>query len=307
MPLPRAFREALPIRVFMKLHEVTKKTFISWYAHDPFTQSAAAAYFALFSMPGLLIIIMAIAALFFEPQQVEAEVLGNIRDVIGENATRALVKIIEQTQTDNRGFWAMLVGGATLLWGAARLFVQLQRSLNNIWEMRVKKTARIVTFLKTRATAFGVILMIGFLLLVSLAITALLTLLGDWLAAHFSPALLTTVQIINAGISYLIIAVLFALIFKILPDAKVKWRSAFYGGIFSALLFTIGEHALTYYFKAAEPQSAFGAAGSIILLMMWVSYSCLILLLGAEFAKVYGEEKEGRKAETTEISERIDY
>lgn len=278
--------------------------FKNWLGDDPLTQSAATAYYAIFSLPGLLIIVMALAAIFFDQQRVEEEVLGHISQMLGQDAARRVDQIVSNTQHDSRDFWAMITGIATLLFGATGLFVQLQRSLNRIWEVEVKKSIGWKLFLKRRLISFGMILVIGFLLLISLSLTTVITLLGEWLSAQFSPDFAVILTTINIAFSFLTILILFALIFKILPNAQVEWRVAFLGGALSTVLFTFGQYALNYYFEWAQPQSGFGAAGSVILLMLWVSYSCMILMIGAEFAKICSEEMTGRKTKPDDLSKK---
>lgn len=280
------------------------KTFKSWLSHDPFTQSAATAYYAIFSIPGLLIIVMTVAGLFIEQAQVEEEIMMQMTDLLGQDTADTVNKIVEKTQLDAANIWTMLMGLATMLFGATGLFVQLQRSLNHIWEVKVKKSSGLLRFLRVRITSLGLIIVIGFLLLTSLMLTTILTMLGDWLQSIVPDILMQGMVMLNIGLSLFITIVLFTLIFKILPDAKVQLRYAFYGGVLSTFLFKAGEFALNYYFKIAEPQSAFGAAGSMILLMIWVFYSCLTVLVGAEFAKTYAEEVSGKKAEPTDIAKK---
>jgi len=283
---------------------ILKKSLGNWLSDDPFTQSAAAAYYAIFALPGLLIIVMAMAAFVFDQNQVEEVVLGHISNILGAQTAQSVDQIVTETQQGDRDVWAMIAGAVTLLFGATGLFAQLQRSLNRIWEVEIKKSTGWMAFLKSRITSFSLILVIGFLLLISLSLTAIMTMLGEWLSAQFSPSLALTLSSLNMVFSFLTITALFTFIFKILPDAIVFWRDAFWGGALSTFLFIIGEYALNYYFALAEPQSSFGAAGSIILLMLWVSYSCMILLIGAEFAKTHAQEKYGRKAQASPIAKK---
>ena len=277
----------------------------NWLHDDPFTQSAAAAYYAIFSLPGLMIIIMALAALFFDQEQIETQVLNDISNTLGANTADSIEQIVESTQQEDRDRWAMIIGLATLFFGATGLFVQLQRSLNHIWEVEVKKSTELWDFLKSRLISFGLILVIGFLLLISLTITTALTVFGEWVASHFSPKWAFMLAFLNFGLSLLTITTLFTLIFKILPDAKVQWSVAFLGGALSAVLFTIGQYMMNFYFEWVEPQSSFGAAGSIILLMIWVFYSCMILTIGAEFSRTYAiETNNGRKTPPDDIAKR---
>ena len=280
------------------------KTIQNWLSDDPFTQSAAAAYYAIFSLPGLLIIVMAVAAVFFDQQRVETEILGYIGNILGRDVSLSIKKIVEETQQRDRDLWAMIAGVATLIFGATGLFAQLQRSLNYIWGVELSQKAGWWVFLKSRLISFGLILIVGFLLLISLSFTAFFTIFSDWFATQFSPDWAQGLLIFNTAFSFCIIVILFALIFKILPDTHVDWDVAFYGGVISAILFSIGEYALNFYFKVAEPASSFGAAGSIILVMLWVSYSCLILLIGAEFSRTYTQEDKAREIRTGGVTKK---
>jgi len=283
---------------------ILNKSLKNWLYDDPFTQSAAAAYYAIFALPGLLIIIMAIAAFFFEQKHVEAEVLGHISNILGAKTADSVDQIVHETQRNDRDIWAMIDGVITLIFGATGLFAQLQRSLNIIWEVEIKKSTCWKSFLKSRLLSFSLILIIGFLLLVSLSLTTALTIFGEWLSVQFSREVAIILLLLNVALSFFMVTALFTLIFKILPDAKVHWRVALLGGALSSVLFTLGEYALNYYFEWAEPHSSFGAAGSVILLMLWVSYSCMILLIGAEFAKTYAQEARGYKAKATDIAKK---
>jgi membrane protein len=285
--------------------KIIKQTLRSWLSNDPFSQSAAVAYYATFSLPGLLIIIMGIAAIFFDQKSVEREVLGHIQNMLGVDAARSVGKIVDETQRNDRDVWAMVIGGFTLLFGATGLFAQLQKSLNFIWKVEVRKNVGFLKFIKHRATAFGIVVAIGFLLMVSLSVNAALSALGDWLETQIPAYWLFGLYALNMAVSYFIISFLFALIFKVLPDVRVKWKFSLVGGVFSATLFSIGEYGLNLYFKLAEPQSAFGAAGSVVLLMLWVSYSCLILLLGAEFTKACSLEYDS-KVKPSEIAKKTE-
>lgn len=280
------------------------KSLKNWFADDPFTQGAAAAYYAIFSFPGLLIITMSVAAFAFDQQQVETQVVGKLSQMLGSETAQDLNEIAQETQRKDRDVWALIIGLLTLSFGATGLFAHLQRALNQIFEVEVKNSAGIWLFIKSRLISFGVVLMLGFLLLISLSMTAVINLLSDWVAAQFSPEFSIAILAVNILISFFLTILLFALIYRILPDARLAWRSAFMGGVVAAVFFKIGEQALTVYFELAEPQSSFGAAGSLVLLMLWVSYSCMILLLGAEFAKVHEQVKHGKAVKPSDIAKK---
>lgn len=265
------------------------KTARRWYDDDPFTLSASVAYYAVFSLPGLLIVVMAVASLAFERQEVENAVLGHIRALLGDNIARGMDGIVHETQQDGRDFWAFIIGILTLLFGATGLFAQIQKALNIIWEVEVRANASLWNFLRTRATSLGIVVSLGFLLLISLLATALLSILNEWLMIQLPHFFVYVFYLLDIGMSFVVGLFIFTMIFKILPDANIGWRPAIAGGTVSTLLFLLGEYAITFYFETVEPASAFGAAGSIILLMLWASYSCLLLLFGAQFGKTYSE------------------
>jgi len=282
------------------------KSFKNWFSNDPFMHGAAAAYYAIFSFPGLLIITTAIAAFAFDQQQVETQVMSKISQMLGTETAQNINEVVQETQRKNRDIWALIIGLLTLFFGATGLFAQLQTSLNNIFEVKVKETAGAWSFVKTRLISFGVILMLGLLLLMSLSLTALVTLLNEWIAFKISTVFSLGIFAINVLISFFIVTALFTLIYKILPDAKLAWRSAFAGAIVATLFFKIGEHVLNLYFELAEPESSFGAAGSLVLLMLWVSYSCMILFMGAEFAKEYQKAKYSQGIEPIKIAKKVE-
>lgn len=281
-----------------------KQAFQSWMDHDPFSQSAAAAYYAILSLPGLLMIVITIAAIFFDQQSVENEVLSQVRSILGWEVAESIDQIVEKAQTKDKDIWAMLIGIATLLFGATGLFVHLQHALNHIWDVEVKKSIGFLKFLQDRATSFGIILAVGFLLMISLVLTSLLSAMSEWIAVRFDEYFLYSFVMLDVLLSFLISTLLFTLILRVLPDAQVRWKEAFFGGALSASLFTIGEYLINIYFQLAEPQSTFGTAGSIILIMLWISYSCMILLLGGEFTKIYAENIHGRTVKPTAIAKK---
>jgi membrane protein len=255
-------------------------------------------------MPGLLISMVALASLVFDRHTIETEIIHHMQAVMGRDSSALLEKIITGAQREDQGGMAMVVGILTLLFGAMGLFVQLQHALNHIWEVEVKKRSGLWLFIKNRATAFGVMASIGFLLLISLTVTALLNALSDRLLLYIPVYMVMLFYVMDFLLSLGIISLLFSVIFKILPDIRLEWRFALLGGLVSALLFKAGEYALGIYFGMAAPESAFGAAGSIVLLMIWVFYSCLILLFGAELTKTYALSRR-RHVRPSEIAKKV--
>ncbi len=280
----------------MKLLKITKNTYKEWMAKDPFRQSAIIAYYSIFSLPGLFVLIITLAGFFFGKEVVNEHVFNQITSSLGEDSSRQIQEIIksQQSETQETSIWGTIVGIATLLLGATGVFAQFQKTLNIIWEVEPDTSkSGFLQLLKVRLFSFGLILSIAFLLMVSLLVTTMLTAFGDWLASKFSETLLVVLQVMNFAISLGILTLLFALMLKIFPDAKIRWKDVWVGSFVTALLFTLGKFALSLYFGKANPASVFGAAGSIILILLWVSYSSMIVFFGAEFTRQYTLEYTG--------------
>lgn len=289
-----------------------KETFVTfkvaakkWWDRDPFRQSAIIAYYAIFSLTALLVIVISSAGLVFGKEAVSGEISTQIAGIMGNEAAKQVEGMIAKTGPVQDSIVASVLGIITLLVGTTGVFAQLQTSLNLIWGVEPKPTAGYGKLLKDRLFSFGLIVSIGFLLLVSLVVSSALAVLSGWIKGHFPDYLLILVHILNFVVSFGVITVLFALMFKILPDAKVQWHDVWIGAIATSFLFTIGKFGLALYFGKTAPGSSYGAAGSIILILLWVSYSCMILFLGAEFTKHYSERK-GKKIEPAENAQPIE-
>nr|WP_294861040.1 YihY/virulence factor BrkB family protein [uncultured Fluviicola sp.] len=272
---------------FSGLWSITKITAKEWLKADPFRQSAVVAYYAVFSIPALLVIVIAIAGLVFGQDAVRGEISDQIKGALGNDTAETIENIIAKVSEQKTSVIATIIGVGTLILGSTGVFTELQTSLNQIWEVQVVAKKKWLRSLKTKLFSFGLVLSLGFLMLVSLLLTTCLEALGGMIENRlpdFMPFLLKTV---NFALSFGVITVLFALIFKILPDAKIRLRDVWIGAMVTSLLFILGKFALGIYFAKANPGSAYGAAGSIVLVMLWVSYSCMILFFGAEFTKQY--------------------
>jgi membrane protein len=287
---------------FKDLWDVTKKTAVAWNKADPFRQSAVIAYYAIFSIPALLVIIIACAGLAFGREAVQGQISGQVGTTMGDETAKQVEEIIANASEKKSSIIATIISVVTLILGATAVFTQLQVSLDQIWEVKITAKKMWLKTLKDRLLSFGLIISIAFLLLVSLLLTTFLAAFGDWIEAHLPDFMLYVFFLINFIISFGVITVLFALMFKILPDAQIRWRDVWIGAMVTALLFILGKFLMGIYFAKAEPGSTYGAAGSIILIMLWVSYSCMIVFFGAEFTKQYtthfgGELKPKRGAE----------
>ena len=278
---------------FKDILSVFKTAYSEWNAKDPFRQSAVIAYYSIFSIPGLLVLIIAIAGYFFGNENVNQNLIDQIGSTIGQESAIQIKEMLENSTREKSTVWGSIIGISILLLGATGVFVELQKTLNMIWNVKLKAQNSYWLMLKSRLFSFGLILSIAFLLTISLVITTALVAMGNWIKVDASQILLSIFEILNFVISLIIISLLFAMIFKILPDAKIHWKHVWLGALVTGILFTIGKTALSYYFGKAQPASVYGAAGSIILILLWVSYSSMILFFGAEFTAAYAKKYSG--------------
>ena len=279
----------------LKLFDISKTAFKEWKAKDPVKESAVIAYYSIFSLPGLFVVIVVVAVFFFGPDAVNNQLANQISASLGKDTAQQIQNIIAQQIEGGKTWWAAIIGTGTLLLGATGVFVQFQKSLNTIWEVKADQTkSGIWALIKVRLFSFGLILSIAFLLIVSLLVSTLLSAFGNWLSNQFSPSLVVILRIINFFTSIAILTVLFALMLKIFPDAKVKWKDIWIGSFITAILFDIGKFGLSLYFGKAHPGSVYGASGSIILILIWVSFSSMIVLYGAEFTREYSNTHTGK-------------
>ena len=285
------------------IFSMLKATYFEWNEDEPFRQSAVIAYYSIFSLPALLIIIINAVGLIYGEEAVQGEISTQIGSLVGDEAAKQVEEIIASTSEQGNNFFAIVIGIGTLLFGATGVFYQLQQSLNKVWEVELKPDAGYAKLAIDRATSLGVILAIGFLLLTFLVLTTILSALGDWIERQLPDFMLYLFQAVNFLVPFAVITLLFALIYKVLPDVKISWRAVWVGAAVTALLFSIGKSAIGFYFGQSDPASAFGAAGSIILILLWVNYSALIVLFGAEFTQVYAR-RYGERIEPNSYAQR---
>jgi membrane protein len=291
------------VRVSVRnIFAISKTAFKQWYDKDPFRESAVIAYYSIFSLPGLLVVIITLAGFIFGRDAVNNNVARQITNTLGADTAEQIQNMIIKASVSNNSVWATIIGVATIIVGATGVFAQFQKSLNTIWEVKTDPSkSGLWRIVRVRLFSFGMIVSIAFILLVSLVISALLSAFGNWLSGHFSDTFVVLLQVVNVIISLNILAVLFALMFKIFPDAKIKWRHVWIGAFVTAFLFEIGKYGLGLYFGKANPASGYGTAGSIILILLWVSYSSMIVFYGAEFTHAYATMFSG-KVPPTEIA-----
>ncbi|MDR6302164.1 YihY/virulence factor BrkB family protein [Mesonia maritima] len=263
-----------------------KKTYEQWMLNNPFEQSAVIAYYTFFSLPSLLVIVVAIAGYFFGQEDVRYKITNEINSLIGNDTAKAIEGMITNAMVEQESTFAIIMGIAVLLFGATGAFFQLKKAMNRIWSVRVKKES-IKRILLDRVISFGMILVIGLMLLISLVLSALITYLSEYLE-QYAPGLTSiTIEILNFLLSYVFIGALFASVFKLLPDINVRWKVTLVGASLTTLLFLIGKYALSFYFGQSEPTSVYGGASSVVLILLWVFYTCLIMFFGAEFTVQY--------------------
>ena len=271
------------IKTFFKL---LKRTYISWDKNEPYARSATIAYYALFSLPSLLIIVVSIAGYFFGTEAVQGRITGQIGEFIGQDAAMAIEKMIENAALSQDSTWAIIFGLAMLVFGATGVFFQLKVAMNNIWNIAAKET-NFLRMVLDRMISLGMIFVIGLLLLIALVISALMKVVADEVE-HFLPNITDfAVYISNFLLSFIFITTLFAMIFKLLPDIRIKLKTTYTGAALTAVLFLIGEFLISFYFGQSEPASVYGGASSVVLILLWVYYTCLILFFGAEFTVQY--------------------
>jgi membrane protein len=273
-----------------------KKTASEWMEDDAPSLGAALAYYTVFSLAPLLIIAIAIAGLVFGQEAAQGQIFEQLKSLLGEATGKAMQDLVQSANAKPAtGVAAALIGVVTLLFGASGVFGQLQTSLNAIWNVQPKPGRGILGIVQDRILSFGFILVVGFLLLVSLLLTAAIALVAQWLGGVF-PGTETLAHILNFVLSLALITLLFAMIFKFLPDAKIAWHDVWIGAFITALLFTIGKFALGLYLGKSSVASSYGVAGSLIVLLLWVYYSSQILFFGAEFTQVYANRFGSRVA-----------
>ena len=267
--------------------ELLKLTFTEWTNDNAFELSAALAFYTIFSIAPVLLIAVGVASFFLAPDAATNQIVGEMEKMIGVQGANAVRQVIESSRGFGKGVLAVSVGVVTLIMGATAVFGELQSALNQIWDVKAKPDRGVIlSFVVDRLRSFSIAVCVGFLLLVSLVISAVISGLQNYMN-NWLPGIPWVWQTANAVSSFLVIAVLFAMIYKFLPDVVISWKDVWIGAAVTALLFTAGKYLIGIYLGRTATTSAFGAAGSLVVLLFWVYYSALISFLGAEFTQVY--------------------
>jgi membrane protein len=267
--------------------ELLKLTVAEWTNDNAFELSAALAFYTIFSIAPVLLIAVGVASFFLAPGTATDQIVDEMDKMIGAQGANAVKQVIESSRGFGKGIWAVSVGVVTLITGATAVFGELQSALNQIWDVKAKPDrGMIMSFVVDRVRSFSIAICVGFMLLVSLVISAVISGLQNYMN-HWLPGIPWVWQTANIVSSFLVIAVLFAMIYKFLPDVVISWKDVWIGAAVTALLFSAGKYLIGIYLGRTATTSAFGAAGSLVVLLFWVYYSALISFLGAEFTQVY--------------------
>jgi len=253
------------------------------------TMSAALAYYTVFAMAPLLIMLISLASFFYGEDAINRRLFQEINGLVGNQAALQIQEIIRQISLQNNSAFAVILGVITLFIGATGVFIEMQESINQIWRVKAKPKKGWEKMLINRILSFSMIISLGFLLIVSLIINGLILALSDQLKQYFPDLTILVINIFNGGLTFIIISALFAIIFKFLPDVEIGWKDVRIGAFFTATLFFFGKLLIGIYIEKVGPGSAYGAAGSIIVMLVWVYYTSAILYFGAEFTQVYSE------------------
>lgn len=274
-------------RIMATTWKIFKQSVTEFLNDNCIKLSASLSYYTIFALGPMLIVIISFAGIFLGRDAVEGKLYDQIKALIGSAAALQVQNIIANLQHSQKSVTAAVIGIVLLVLGATGVFTEIQGSINYIWSIRAKPKKGWLKFLTNRLISFSLVISCGFILLVSLVINALMELLNEKLQLYFKSVTIIVFYILNLALIFAVITALFAIIFKVLPDATIKWKDAFVGASFTALLFMLGKFLISLYIGKSNVGLTYGAAGSIIVILVWVYYSSLILYFGAEFTKIY--------------------
>jgi membrane protein len=264
-----------------------KDSFSEFMEDNCMKLAAALSYYTIFSLAPLLLLVISIVSIFFGKEAFEGELYAQISGLVGSQASLQVQEIVKNAALTNKSTTAAAIGAVTLAIGATAVFAEIQDSINYIWSIKSKPKKSWLQYLKNRLLSFSVIITLGFLMIVSLGINAMVDLLSSRLERYFSEGSVILFSILNVALVLVIITALFTVIFKILPDGKVRWKECLVGAGFTAILFAVGKFGISFYLGQSDLGATYGASASIVILLTWIYYSSIILYFGAEFTKVY--------------------
>ncbi|UOG75169.1 YihY/virulence factor BrkB family protein [Hymenobacter tibetensis] len=274
---------------FSDILNTLKTTASEFISNNSFRHAAALSYYTIFSLPPLLIIVITAASSVYGAEAVTGQVYGQMKGLLGADSAKFLQDSIAEFTKQQKSGVAAIIGIGTLIFAATTFFVTLQESINDIWNLKVKPRNGIWQFVRDRLLSFGLILSVALLLLISFVISAVLSVFTGYLQQLLPEVTVVIIRLVDFALSLFITSLLFALIYRFLPDAIIRWRDVGIGAFITALLFLIGKYLIAFYIAESDPGSAFGAAGSAIVLLLWVNYSSLIIFFGAEFTQEFAD------------------
>jgi len=267
---------------------ILKEAALSWSRHKDSRQGAALAYYSVFSIGPVIVIAIAVAALFFGREAVNGQVAGAIKGMLGDTGANAVQAMLADADRPRQGLFATILGIGTLVFAAVGVVVQLKDALNTVWEVKESEAGGMWQFLRSYVASFAAVLALGFLLLTSMTVTALVAAFSQMVSAYVQEWIL---HLVSTLISFSVISLLFAMMFKWLPDAPVDWYDVWLGAVITAALFEFGKSAIGFYIGKQALSSTFGAAASIVVVLIWVYYSAQIVLMGAEITRAVAVHK----------------
>lgn len=270
---------------------IVRKTLSDWSDDNAPRLGAALAFYMLLSLAPMVLLTIAGVSLVFGRSASQAEIVNQVQRVMGNDGADAVLSMIEHSKDSSSGGWASILGVITLLFGASGVFAELRDALNMIWDVNVKGRSALITLIKDRFFSFGMVVLIALLMLMLLAVSTSISVLGKFFN-ELLPIPEVLLSLLNSSISVVVMAVVFSLVFKYVPEATTPWKPVWIGGAVTALLFTIGDVLIGLYLGKAGIGSTYGAAGSLIVIVVWAYYSAQIFFLGAEFTHVLAEAQE---------------
>jgi membrane protein len=270
-----------------KIGQLLKDTVHGFDNDRVFKLSGSLAYFTVFSIGPMLIVAIFFADIFYGREAIEGTIYHQINGFVGNEAAAQIQEIIRNATLSGKSTLTAIIGFITLFIGATTVFAEIQDSINLIWNLKTKPEKGWIKMVMNRLLSFSIVVSLGFLSLVSLIVNGLLEALGTRLKNAFPDVAVVVIYAINLAITFVVITVLFAIIFKVLPDAKIKWKDVMVGSVVTALLFMLGKFGITFYIGQSHIGTSYGTAGSLVILLVWVYYSAIILYFGAEFTKAY--------------------
>lgn len=295
------------INTFLFYWEAVKKSFVKFSEDDIFTHAAALSYYTIFSLPPMLVVILFTTTWFYDETIVKEALFSQIGNMVGKDGAQQLLLTIEKLNVFEPTIWATILGGSILIFTSTTVFITFQNALNKIFRVKAKPVGwGLIKLIKDRTLSFALLIGVGFILLVSLAVNAFLESFGQYLEELVGSVSILINIATTIVIPFFVITLLFAMMFKFLPDAKLKWRDTWFGAILTSILFVVGKYLISFYIGNSNVAGLYDAAGSIMVIMVWVFYASLIVMYGAVFTYTF-KKMQGEKIRATEYAVKVEY